>query len=191
MPEALLPQLAQWSNFYVIVGSSAGALTGLQFVVLTLVAQSRAVGTSREIRAFATPTIVHFFSALLVSAIISAPWKSLEDFGACLTVAGVIGVVYIIGVIWHARGTTVYKPDVEDWIWYIVLPLLTYAGLTVAAALVATRTSGGLFAIAGVTIFLLVIGIHNAWDTITYIALQHTRKPGNAAGGSEPLKPVS
>ena len=27
-----------WANFYVIVGSSAGALIGLQFVVMTLVA---------------------------------------------------------------------------------------------------------------------------------------------------------
>jgi hypothetical protein len=30
--------LAGWQNFYVIVGSSAGALIGLQFVVMTLIA---------------------------------------------------------------------------------------------------------------------------------------------------------
>ena len=30
--------LAAWQNFYVIMGSSAGALIGLQFVVLSLVA---------------------------------------------------------------------------------------------------------------------------------------------------------
>jgi hypothetical protein len=30
--------LAGWENFYVIVGSSAGALIGLQFVVMALVA---------------------------------------------------------------------------------------------------------------------------------------------------------
>jgi hypothetical protein len=30
--------IAGWENFYVIVGSSAGALIGLQFVVMTLVA---------------------------------------------------------------------------------------------------------------------------------------------------------
>jgi hypothetical protein len=28
-----------WENFYVIVGSSAGALIGLQFVVITLIAE--------------------------------------------------------------------------------------------------------------------------------------------------------
>ena len=30
--------LSGWENFYVIVGSSAGALIGLQFVVITLIA---------------------------------------------------------------------------------------------------------------------------------------------------------
>ena len=30
--------LVGWENFYVIVGSSAGALIGLQFVVITLIA---------------------------------------------------------------------------------------------------------------------------------------------------------
>jgi hypothetical protein len=35
--------LAGWENFYVIVGSSAGALIGLQFVVVTLIANRTAV----------------------------------------------------------------------------------------------------------------------------------------------------
>ncbi|MBV9232567.1 MAG: hypothetical protein JO030_00880, partial [Candidatus Eremiobacteraeota bacterium] len=29
--------LAHWANFYVMIGSSAAALTGLMFVVITLV----------------------------------------------------------------------------------------------------------------------------------------------------------
>ena len=32
--------LAGWENFYVIVGSAAGALIGLEFVVVTLIADS-------------------------------------------------------------------------------------------------------------------------------------------------------
>ena len=31
--------LAAWQNFYVIVGSSAGALIGLQFVVMSLISE--------------------------------------------------------------------------------------------------------------------------------------------------------
>lgn len=33
-----MPELAKWDSFYVIVGSAAGALIGLQFVVMTLIA---------------------------------------------------------------------------------------------------------------------------------------------------------
>ena len=41
MPDAAGSALIPWDNFYVIVGSSAAALTGLQFVVITLVAETR------------------------------------------------------------------------------------------------------------------------------------------------------
>jgi hypothetical protein len=34
-----MTELAGWENVYVIVGSSAGALIGLQFVVITLISQ--------------------------------------------------------------------------------------------------------------------------------------------------------
>ena len=41
MDHITLPALRNWQNFYEIVGSSAGALTGLQFVVITLITQTR------------------------------------------------------------------------------------------------------------------------------------------------------
>src|SRR6267143_826554 len=34
-----MSEFAEWDSFYVIVGSAAGALIGLQFVVLTLIAE--------------------------------------------------------------------------------------------------------------------------------------------------------
>ena len=69
-----MTELAGWENFYVIVGSSAGALIGLQFVVITLIAEIPVVrDVERASSAFATPTIVHFGSVLLLSAVISAP----------------------------------------------------------------------------------------------------------------------
>ncbi len=40
MEAGTLP-LRAWETFYVIVGSSAAALTGLQFVVIALIAESR------------------------------------------------------------------------------------------------------------------------------------------------------
>ena len=75
--ETLAPSaLAHWESFYVIVGSSAGALTGLMFVVITLIADSKQPRTLTEINAFATPAVVHFSAVLLISAVLSAPWPN-------------------------------------------------------------------------------------------------------------------
>jgi len=63
-----MSELAQWSSFYVIVGSSAGALIGLQFVVLTLVAQRPSLRAPEAGAAFATPSVVHFGVVLLLAA---------------------------------------------------------------------------------------------------------------------------
>ena len=63
--------LAVWESFYVIVGSSGAALTGLQFVVIALSAESTTRDTGRAVAAFTTPTVVHFCTVLLVAAIIS------------------------------------------------------------------------------------------------------------------------
>ena len=72
--------LAGWQNFYVIVGSSAGALIGLQFVVIALIADMPIVrGQAQAGAAFATPTIVHFGAVLLLSAIVSAPWHEVAS----------------------------------------------------------------------------------------------------------------
>src|SRR5216117_3642596 len=64
-------------SFYVIVGSAAGALIGLQFVVMTLVAERPVPGAAAAGAAFATPTIVHFGTALLLSAVLRAPWHAV------------------------------------------------------------------------------------------------------------------
>src|SRR5947209_15216126 len=95
--------------FFVIVGSSAGALTGLQFVVVTLVTQTRAAGNMRDIYAFGTPTVIHFCTALLISAVMSAPWQMLASLGLCLGAFGVAGMAYSLRIIWHARKAA-YKP---------------------------------------------------------------------------------
>jgi hypothetical protein len=81
--DAMTP-LAGWENFYVIVGSSAGALIGLQFVVMTLIVNRPiAPGLAQAGSAFASPTIVHFGAVLLLSAAQCAPWHR-----SCIGVRG-------------------------------------------------------------------------------------------------------
>ncbi len=176
MEEPALTTLANWQNFYVIVGSSAGALTGLQFVVITLIAQADIASSIREIRAFGSPTTVHFCMALLISAIASCPWHGLRNpallFGACA--AG--GVIYAFTVIRHAKKQTAYQPDWDDWMWFGWLPMVVYAALAAAAFLMTETPASGLFLVAAVSLALLFLGIHNSWGTVTYIAVQRSQE---------------
>jgi hypothetical protein len=163
--------LSHWENFLIIVGSSAGALTGLQFVVMALVAESRAARDKREVDAFATPTIVHFCAVLLVSAILSAPWPELWEAGATVAILGVFGIGYMLIVVQRTRRTVIYKPELEDWIWHCVLPLIAYVLVVVAAVTLPRNPAPALFGIATFTLLLLFIGIRNAWDTVTYVTV--------------------
>jgi hypothetical protein len=58
--QAVLSPLKAWESFYVIIGSSGAALTGLQFVVMTLSAKINAPGGDSVVGAFSTPTICPF-----------------------------------------------------------------------------------------------------------------------------------
>ena len=175
---------AAWESFYVIIGSSAAALTGLQFVVIALGAESRSV-RGPEIGAFGTPTIVHFSAVLLISAILSAPWTAVSSAALALGACGVAGIAYTLIVVRRARWQTGYAPVLEDWLWHGVFPLAAYAALLVAALLLRRGSATVLFVIAGTGMSLLFIGIHNAWDAVIYLAMQQPDRPtGPAASKS-------
>jgi hypothetical protein len=181
--------LRAWEGFYVIVGTSAGALTGLQFVVLTLITEAgRIRGTAQTLSAFASPNVVHFCVALLSSAIMTTPWPSPEPLGMVVALMGAGGFLYAIAVLRRALRQSDYRPVLEDWIWHGALPIVAYAGLVLAGALLVRGLSGALFLVAGATLLLVFIGIHNAWDTVLYVMIERTRQRGGAtaAAGAPP-----
>jgi hypothetical protein len=178
MQEALLSLLAAWHTFYSIIGSAAATLMGLMFVVISLIAgmRVRMSSSSSGIAVFSTPNVVHFGTALLVAAILSAPWQALWPAGLLLGLSGLGGIAYIIIVLWRAhrlRGN--YQPVLEDWLWHIVLPLVSYTALIVAALVLLVQPAPALFIIAAATVLFLFIGIHNAWDNVTYAAITLSR----------------
>ena len=99
-----MPEFAEWETFYVIVGASAGALIGLQFVVLALIAEGPSVrGAAETSAAFLTPTIVHFAAALLLSALVSVPWQTIYPSAVLFGLAGLGGLAYTVIVIARMR----------------------------------------------------------------------------------------
>ena len=169
----MIPQLEVWDNFYVIVGSSAAALTGLMFVVIALIADDTvdAPKSSGTVAAFGTPNIVHFCAALIVSCTLSAPWRSLTNVAGAVGVCGAAGVAYALVVLHRARRQTAYKPVLEDWLFHTAFPMTAYLAIVIAAFLLSRDAERSLFAVAAAVLALVLIGIHNAWDTVTYLAL--------------------
>jgi hypothetical protein len=161
--------MAEWAGFYVIVGSSGAALIGIQFVVVTLIANLRRRPPVETIEAFGTPTVVHLTGTVVVSALMSAPWHSLSAASVALAASGGGGFVYAVIAFLRAHRQTFYAPVWQDWLWFAILPCVSYAALTIAAVLLRANIDAALFVIAAATLGLLLIGIHNSWDTVTHI----------------------
>jgi len=174
------PILAEWDNFYVIVGSAAAALTGLQFVVMALVAE-RHIRSSEATSSFATPTIVHFTTVLVIGALLAAPWHHVRWPLVCVAAGGVAGCIYLVRVVRASRRQREYRPELEDVIWHWCLPSAGYFLLAICW-LFAGHPEEALFVVGGASLLLLCVGIHNAWDSAVYIAQGH----GLERAGDEP-----
>ena len=170
-----MSELTGWDSFYVIVGSAAGALIGLQFVVMTLIALRPPAGVAEAGAAFATPTIVHFGAALLLSALSRPPWPAIGPAAVLWGLMGFGGVVYAGVVARRMLKQTAYKPGGEDWLFHVVLPLVVYGVLALSAFAARGHTREALFALGAVALLLLFIGIHNAWDAVAYHVFVHMR----------------
>jgi len=170
-----MTELREWESFYVILGGAAAALIGLQFVVLTLIAERPPADAPAAGAAFATPTIVYFGTTLLISALVRVPWRAVTPIAVACGMVGAAGVAYAFLVVRRMRLQKAYQPQLEDWLFNVLLPLAAYATLLVSAFIAISHTGEALFGIGGSALALLLIGIHNAWDAVSYHVLESMR----------------
>ncbi|HEX4299436.1 MAG TPA: hypothetical protein VH327_01060 [Gammaproteobacteria bacterium] len=163
-----MPALAEWDSFYVIVGSAAGALIGLQFVVMTLIAENPPKGVSEGSATFSTPTVVHFSVVLLLSALVRIPWETIVSAALAWGALGLCGLVYTAAVVRRMRSQSVYEPVFEDWLFHALLPLVSYLILGASALMAGPQTHEALLGVGTAALVLLFVGIHNAWDAVAY-----------------------
>ena len=178
MSETVLSPLAAWQNFYVIIGTAAATLTGLLFVVITLVsgALERVSSPLSGVRVFNSPNVRHFAVALLIAALLSAPWPALWPAGLLVGLAGLWGVISVFIVLWEVRHRLVgYQLVLSDWLWYTLLPLIAYTALLVTGILLPIYPVLALFVIAAAALLLVIMGIRNAWDVVTYMVIEHSQ----------------
>jgi len=164
--------LAGWTNFYVIIGSSAGALTGLMFVVIALMPPVRRRNAFAAARVYATPSVVHLASVLVLSAVLAMPGHSAGSIRGSLVGISLVLLAYMAVTMIRSWRQDVYTPDLEDRIWHFLLPAVAYAGLLVSGLRVTSSPGVSLHLVAIAVLVLLVVAIHNAWDSAMWGAMR-------------------
>ncbi len=169
-----LQLMISWQSFYMIMGTAAATLTGLMFVVTTLIAgiDSHVSILNAAVSAFNTPTVVHFCAVLLLAGILSAPWETFSSVSLLVGLLGLGMVLYLIVVFRRLRRVPHYQSTLEDWLWYLIFPLLAHISLIVAAFMLPGNPAPALYVIGSAMILLLLVGIRNAWDMVTFLAVE-------------------
>lgn len=169
--------LAEWQNFYMIIGSAAGALIGLQFVTMALVADIPiSAEDSQGGEVFSTPTIVQFGAVLLLSSVLVMPWRSLGGVISTWGIVGLLGIAYTIFVARRFQVQQAYRPVFEDWFFRVALPIVGYLMLLASAWMARFTIRVALFTVAAAALLLLFLGIHSAWDNVTYLVFVKKRE---------------
>ncbi|GAC1334535.1 MAG: hypothetical protein NVSMB26_17420 [Beijerinckiaceae bacterium] len=161
----------EWDNFYLLIGSAAAALIGLLFVVATLTSGREQTTASRGVKLFLTPTVFHFAVVLVISAVTMAPGLRESAVGVFVGAWALVGLVYTtpIAVTLH-RGNPPEIPHWSDFWCYGAAPVALYLCLAATAATITAALPLAAYALAGFLLALLLIGIRNAWDLVTWLA---------------------
>jgi hypothetical protein len=174
--------LRDWHDFYQLTGTAAATLVGLTFVAASLGAGIASLGTAElvraSLRAWVSPTLIHFGSVLVIAGIVNAPIPTCGWLAGLLTGSGLVGFAYA-GVtsvlLWrhHRRRTRVPR---EEWLFQVALPVVGYLLIVGTAVDLSARGSGTLAGLAVAVGLLLALGMRNAWGVMLWIAEQ--RAPG-------------
>jgi hypothetical protein len=166
--------LSSWQNFYMLMGTAAATLTGLMFVVTTLIAgiDAHLSTLNAAVSAYNTPTVVHFGTVLLLAGLLSAPWQTFSSVSLLLGLLGLGMVVYSIIVMRRMQRVPNYQSTLEDWLWYMAFPFLAHAALIAAAFVLPKNPSPALYIVGSAMMLLLLVGIRNAWDMVTFLAVE-------------------
>lgn len=169
-----LSLLSNWQNFYMLVGTASATLTGLMFVATTILAgiDTHVPTANAGIAAFNTPTVVQFGAVLLLAGMLSAPWHAFSSISILISLFSLGLVFYLFIVMQRMRRMPHYQSTLEDWLWYMALPVLAYISVIAAAIALPTNPVPALYIVSAATLLLLFLGIRNAWDNVTYLAVE-------------------
>lgn len=168
--------LAEWHDFFMLLGTAAGTLVGLLFVAATVGSGVFRLDRRAPLRVFLSATVVHFSSVLVVSLITLLPLASWVVLGAVVIACGVVGLGYSgLALLDSVRDGLITNFDWEDRTFYGVLPVVAYVAEVAAGITLTGDAAEGCAVLAASMGLLLVVGIHNAWDITVWVI---TRRQG-------------
>jgi hypothetical protein len=176
-----------WENYYLMIGSSAGALIGLMFVVVTLTAGRDRAEVERGKHLYTSPIVWHLAVILTLSGAAAVPNMPVRAFGIGAGALGLLGVV--IGV--RSAAGIAKRPGAPeaagfDVFWYGIAPAIVYVGLAGSAFGILRGWKWGTMALAADLMALLLVSIHAEWDLVTYLApIAGSRGSRNDRGGDD------
>lgn len=165
--------LGPWHDFYALVGTASATLVGLMFVAASVgtgvFTRERQVG----LRTFLSPTVVAFSVVLAASLTGMLPVSGGGVPGLLLVGIGLLGVAYSWRV-WRRmiHGGIAEAIDLEDRVWYTVVPAVAYLVLATAGVALGIGTEAACALLAVGVCLLLLAGLRNAWDMTTWIVLR-------------------
>jgi hypothetical protein len=161
-----------WDNYFILMGTAAGSLVGLLFVVITLTTGHDRERVTRGQSLYMTPTAINFGSVLTVSAIVLVP-KLPTTVDAALT--ALVAIWGVINAVRSALGILALRrsddpPHWTDFWAYGTGPAFAYFGLLGVAVALWTAAPWSVYALAALLLVLMLTALRNAWDLITWIA---------------------
>ena len=165
--------LEKWHDFFMLVGTAAGTLVGLTFVAASIGASLFMKGFNEVMKAFITPTIIHFSAVLFVCFVVVAPSLSSVKLAVFTGVIALVGVGYSSTTLFRISSSHSSTTSFMDRLWYALTPAGGYLILAIATVEPLIRSHSirpSWIAIAASV--LLLAGIRNAWAITAWIAIQ-------------------
>ena len=169
-----------WDNFFYMMGSAAAALIGLLFVVVTLTAGFERSQALRGASLYMTPTALHFAVVLSIAAVALAPRVPTAVTAGLFAAAALVGLGHAL---WACIGIRSLRPGASPPHWtdfwcYGATPFALYLGLLGSAYALWAGQPWAVHAIAVLLLALLLCGVRNAWDLVTWMAPKRTTDGG-------------
>jgi len=182
MQSSLAELLDAWHDFDVLIGTAAATLVGLMFVAASIGASVFTEKDRAALKAFISPTVVHFSAVLLVAIVSLIPSHDWPALAGLLALVGIPGAVYSANLWVQLFIRRRFNIDIVDRLFYALVPVLGYLLLLLAALVLLRQSPAGLDLLAAGQITLLLAGIRNAWDMMLWIVI---RAPTPNAGDRE------